>query len=69
MKRCAVLPEHLNNLKLISEWQFGEILPRSAGTGELMIWLPPASTWNGSWNGTWKPSQAIQEVQVHPGNS
>ena len=34
MKRCAVLPEHLNNLKLISEWQFGEMLPRSAGREE-----------------------------------
>ena len=32
----------MNNLKLISEWQFGEMLPRSAGRGELRIWLPPA---------------------------
>ena len=42
MKRFEELLEHLNNLKLISEWQFGEMLPRSAGRGELRIWLPPA---------------------------
>ena len=69
MKRFEELLEHLNNLKLISEWQFGEMLPRSAGRGELRIWLPPAPRTppQATRRPLWENRQC-GEVQVQPGN-
>ena len=70
MKRFEELPEQWNNLKLISEWQFGEMLPRSAGRGELRIWLPPAPQTppQATRRPLWENRQC-GEVQVQPGNS
>ena len=44
MKRFEELLEHLNNLKLISEWQFGEMLPRSAGRGWAQNLVAPCTS-------------------------
>ena len=71
MKRFEELVEDLNNLKLISEWQFGEMLPRSAGRGWAQNLVAPCTS--SASQDTWGPlranRQCAEEVQVQPGNS